>query len=35
MTDTTYSNYTISSYNYDLTIERVFGAALVDERERS
>lgn len=23
MTDTTYSNYTISSYNYDLTIERV------------
>jgi hypothetical protein len=24
MSDTTYSNYTISSYNYDLTIERIF-----------
>lgn len=23
MTDTTYSNYTISSYNYDLTIEKI------------
>jgi len=24
MSDTTYSNYTISSYNYDLTIEKIF-----------